>query len=204
MIRMGVDEVGVSDRPFGGFLVVASALGLTASLALSIEKIEKLQSPDSVLSCDVSVLVQCSANLDSWQGAVLGFPNPYLGLIGFALVLGVGVGVFAASRFARWFWITFHAGVTAAVLFVAWLISQSIYVLGTLCPWCMVVWAVTIPLFVFVTGRNLRRGVYGTAVKQIGDAVWPWLPLATVALCALVVVLAQLRLDVIGSLLMGL
>ena len=59
----------------------------TAAMALSIEKIEKLTNPDTGLSCDFSVLVQCSANLDSAQGAAFGVPNPFLGLVGFALVV---------------------------------------------------------------------------------------------------------------------
>jgi uncharacterized membrane protein len=189
------------ERGFGGFLIIAGALGLVASLALSIEKVEKLLNPGAALSCDVSVLVQCSANLDSWQGAVLGFPNPYLGLIGFSLVVGVGVGVWAVPRFARWFWLLFNAGLGAAFVFVGWLISQSIYVLGTLCPWCLVVWSVTIPLLIFVTGRNLRRGVYGEAAARFGEALWPWLTLVVVALFSIVATLAQLRLDVISSLL---
>ena len=34
----------------------------------------------------------------------------------------------------------FNLGVAAALVFVFWLIYQSIFVLGTLCPWCMVTW----------------------------------------------------------------
>lgn len=190
----------VREPLYGLFLVITGAVGLLASLALSIEKIEKMQNPSTGLSCDFSVLVQCSANLDSPQGAVFGFPNPYLGLIGFSLVLCVGVAVWAAPALARWFWALFNIGITGAVVFVLWLISQSIYVLGTLCPWCLVVWTVTIPLFLFVTGRNLRRGVFGDRAARIGGAVWPWLTLTTLAAYLAVAILAQLRLDVLARL----
>lgn len=185
---------------FGLFLVVTGIMGVAAALALSIEKVVQLQNPTVALSCDVSVLVQCSTNLESAQGAVLGFPNPFLGLIGFALVLAVGVAVWAVPHFASWFWAAFNVGVAGAFAFVVWLIGQSIYVLGTLCPWCLVVWLVTIPLFVFVTGRNARAGVFGSRVKRVGEAAWPWLTLTAFALLFVVGVLAQLRLDVIGSL----
>ena len=33
-------------------------------------------------------------------------------------------------------------------MFVHWLIFQSLYRIGALCPYCMVVWAVTISLLV--------------------------------------------------------
>lgn len=184
---------------FGLFLTVAASLGLIASLALAIEKIEALINPAEALSCDISVLVQCSANLESAQGAVFGFPNPFLGLVGFSLVLCVGVAVWAVPRFARWFWILFNVGVAAAFVLVVWLIGQSIYVLGTLCPWCLVVWVTTIPLFFFVTGRNARAGVFGPVAARIGAAVWPWLTLATIGAYVVVAVLAQLRLNVLAT-----
>lgn len=37
-----------------------------------------------------------------------------------------------------------------------WLIYQSLYVIGALCPYCMAVWAVTIPIFWYASTRNLR------------------------------------------------
>lgn len=187
------------ERWFGAFLLLAGILGLTASLALAIEKIEKLGNPSSSLSCDLSVLVQCSANLESAQGQVLGFPNPFLGLIGFSLVLCVGAVTYAAPGLAAWFWIAFNIGVAGAAAFVVWLIGQSIFVLGTLCPWCLVVWLVTIPLFVFVTGRNAKAGVFGPVVGRWGAAVWPWLTLMVIVSYAIVAALAQVRLNVLLS-----
>ena len=50
-----------------------------------------------------------------------------------------------------------------------WLIGQSIFVLGTLCPWCMLVWLVTIPLFWVVTLRNAREGVFGSRLTGLGS-----------------------------------
>jgi hypothetical protein len=41
------------------------------------------------------------------------------------------------------------------VVFVHWLMFASLYRIEALCPYCMVVWAVTIPLFTAVTLRNL-------------------------------------------------
>ncbi len=44
-------------------------------------------------------------------------------------------------------------------MFVHWLIHQSLFGLGRLCPYCAVVWVVTIALFRYVTQRNLGHGV---------------------------------------------
>jgi len=41
-------------------------------------------------------------------------------------------------------------------VFVHWLIFQSLYRIGALCPYCMVVWAVTISLLVVVATIAFR------------------------------------------------
>jgi uncharacterized membrane protein len=179
------------------FLIIAGALGWWASFSLTIDKILVLQNPDADLDCNFSVLVQCGANLVSWQGSVFGFPNPLLGLGGFVAPIAVGVGLLAGARFAAWFWIAFNAGIAGALAFVIWLISQSIFVLGTLCPWCMLVWSVTIPLFWIVTARNLADGAYGGAPVGFGRALRSWAIPVTIVSYAVVALIAQLRLDIL-------
>jgi uncharacterized membrane protein len=148
------------------------------------------------------VLVQCTVNLNSAQGAVFGFPNPILGITGWVAPVVVGVGILAGARFARWFWWLFTAGMAFAFGFVVWLISQSIFVLGTLCPWCMVTWAVTIPTFYIVVLHVLRTGIVPAprGLRRAAGSLMGWMPLLVVVSFAIVLVLAQLRLDVLGSL----
>ncbi|KQZ84085.1 hypothetical protein ASD56_08690 [Microbacterium sp. Root166] len=184
------------------WLIVAGAVGWWAAFQLTVEKFHLLADPDAIASCDFSVLVQCTANLDSWQGSVFGFPNPILGLTGWVAPVVVGAAILAGARFARWFWLAFDAGLLFAFLFVAWLIVQSIYVLGTLCPWCMVTWIVTIPTFYAVTLHILRSGILPAPaqVRRTADTLMGWVPLLAVLSYALIAVLAQARLNVLGSL----
>jgi uncharacterized membrane protein len=80
-----------------------------------------------------------------------------------------------------------------------WLIGQSIFVLGTLCPWCMVTWVVTIPSFYAVLLHVLR--IAGPpAARRVADALMGWLPLLAIASYAIIAVIAQLRLDVLDNL----
>ncbi|MFT4213298.1 MAG: vitamin K epoxide reductase family protein [Microbacterium sp.] len=186
------------------WLVIAGVIGWIAAFALTVEKFDKLLHPDSgPASCDFSVIVQCSANLDSWQGSVFGFPNPILGLTGWVAPIVVGTAVLSGARFARWFWWLFALGITFAFGLVAWLISQSIYELGTLCPWCMVTWLVTIPTFFAVWVHHVRSGVVSSSpqVRAAGAALAPWVPLMALLTYAVVLLLAQLRLNAIPQLL---
>jgi uncharacterized membrane protein len=96
--------------------------------------------------------------MNTEQADVFGFPNPILGVAGFAAVLTVGMALLAGATFRRWFWAGLQTGVTLGVVFVHWMIFESLYRIGALCPYCMVGWAVTIPLFWYVTLHNLRAG----------------------------------------------
>ena len=184
------------------FLIVTGVVGWIAAFALTVEKFVTLTNPTAPLGCDFSVLVQCRANLESWQGSLFGFPNPVIGLAAWIAPLVVGVAILAGARFARWFWVLFNLGIVAALAFVIWLISQSVFVLGTLCPWCMVTWSVTIPLFWAVTLYNLREGniPVPAGVRRVAAAVYGWVPAITLASYLVVALIAQVRLDVLGSL----
>jgi uncharacterized membrane protein len=179
------------------FLIIAGALGWWASFSLTVDKFLLLENPKADLDCNFSLLVQCGKNLESWQGAVFGFPNPLLGLGGFVAPIAVGVGLLAGARFARWFWALFNLGLAGALAFVIWLISQSIFSLGVLCPWCMLVWSVTIPLFWIVTARNLAEGVFGSALHAFGSGLRSWAIPVTIVSYVVVALIAQLRLDVL-------
>ncbi|MDH6181224.1 putative membrane protein [Microbacteriaceae bacterium SG_E_30_P1] len=176
-------------------LIVTGLLGWYASFALTLDKFAVLENPQADLDCNLSVLVQCGANLASWQGALLGFPNPVLGLGGFVAPIAVGVGLLAGATYDRWFWIAFNVGVAGALGFCIWLMSQSIFSLGTLCPWCMLVWAVTIIMFWTLTLRNAAVGVFGAGLERVGRALYSWIPALVIGSYLVVAIVAQLRLD---------
>lgn len=183
------------------WLIVAGVIGWWAAFQLTLEKFHALANPGSSASCDFSILVQCTKNLDSWQGSVFGFPNPIIGLACWVAPIVVGVAILSGARFARWFWWLFELGMTFAFVFVVWLISQSIFVLGTLCPWCMVTWVVVIPSFYAVTLHILRTGILPSpaGIRRTAGRLMPWVPLLAIVSYAIIVVLAQVRLDALTN-----
>ncbi len=186
--------------PLAIVLIVLGAVGWYASFALVLDKLAVLENPGVDLDCNLSVIVQCGKNLGSWQGAILGFPNPILGVAGFVAPIAVGVALLAGAGFARWFWIAFNVGVLGAFSFCLWLAFQSIFALSTLCPWCMVVWAVTIPMFWTLTLVNARAGLFGDWMTRVGAALFSWVPAITIAGYLIIAIVAQLRLDVLSTL----
>ncbi|WP_375000416.1 vitamin K epoxide reductase family protein [Aeromicrobium sp. CTD01-1L150] len=138
-----------------GVLVTAlAAIGFVASVLLTNDKVKALQAEadgdEFTASCDVSAFVSCSGVFNTDQAAVFGIPNPLIGIAGFAVVITLGVLVAARITLPRFVWIGLFAGSVFGIGFVTWLQYQSLYEIGKLCPYCMVVWAVMIPLFVIV------------------------------------------------------
>lgn len=138
-------------------LTPAASIGLLAAFVLTLEKMALLSNPSHQLSCSINPVLSCGSIIMSDQASVFGFANPLLGLIGFAAVLTIGVALLAGARFKRWFWQGLQLGATLGLAFCIWLIYQSLYSIGALCIYCMVVWSVTWPIFWYTTLYNIRE-----------------------------------------------
>lgn len=163
---MNADLRAGADRALAWLLVLGGLVGLTAAFVLMVEKVELLQDPSYIPTCSLNPVLSCGSVMSTDQAELFGFPNPLLGIAGFSVVAATGATVLAGARLARWYWLGLQVGVTAAMVFVGWLIFQSLYRIGALCPYCMVVWAVTLPLFWFVTLRNASAGALGAGVAD--------------------------------------
>jgi uncharacterized membrane protein len=146
---------GVRTQITAWVMVIGGLCGLAAAFVLTIEKIQLAADPTHIPSCSINPVLSCGSVMSSPQASVFGFPNSLLGLIGFAIVMTCGA-VAAGGVLGRWIWVGLQVGLTGAIVFVHWLIYQSLYVIGALCPYCMVVWIVSAALFVVVTTRNLH------------------------------------------------
>lgn len=149
-------------------LLIAGAIGVFCAGMLTYEKIEILKHPANQLGCDINPIVACGPVINTKQAAAFGFPNPFLGLVGFAVVATIGAAMLAGATFKRWFWLGLQAGVVFGIGFVTWLQFESMYRIHALCPYCMVVWTVMVPLFWYVTLYNLREKNIPVAKKYQG------------------------------------
>ena len=149
---------GGARRGLSTLLAIAGAVGFVAAFVLAVERIALLEDPDYVPTCSFNPILSCGSVMQTWQAEAFGFPNPLIGIAAFAGVTTVGVVLLIGASLPRWFWLGLDAGALFGVVFVHWLIVQSLYSIGALCPYCMVVWVVTIPIFWYVTVHNLQAG----------------------------------------------
>jgi uncharacterized membrane protein len=164
------DVTTSSDRGLGWLLAIGGAIGLFSAAILIIEKIKLLENPQGALACDINPIIGCGNVINTDQASVFGFPNPLMGVAGFAVVLTLGVLLIARVALPAFVWLGLQAGALFGIGLISWLQYQSIYELHALCPWCMVVWSVTIPIFIWITARNLKAFAPNNPVSRfVGD-----------------------------------
>ena len=174
-------------------------------MALITERVKLLLDPEYTLNCDINPLISCGSVMDSWQASLLGFPNPLLGVAGFIAPIAVGVALLAGARFDRWFWWAFFAGVTGAFIFVHWLFDQAVYQIGALCPWCMLVWLVVIPMWWVLLLWSVKNGLLTSnlRVRKFAATVWPFTWVIVLANLVAIAVAILVQFPALLSMLLG-
>ena len=138
-------------------LIICGSIGLLMSGIIMIDKIRLLQDPAFVPGCDLNPVVACGSVMESAQADAFGVPNPIIGLAAFPVLIATGAALLAGARLKRWYWLGLQAGTIFGLGFVHWLFYQSTYNIGAICPYCVVVWIVTITSFWYVLLYNIRE-----------------------------------------------
>ncbi len=154
-------------------ITVWAALGLAAAFTLAYDKVQILIDPTFEPGCNFNPVLACGSVMVTDQASAFGFPNPFLGLIGFSVMLTVGVLLASGTVLPRWVMAGAALGTLAGAVFIHWLAFESLYRIGALCPWCMVVWAITLPMALWFLLKV--ADLFGApAVQRVAAAVWSW------------------------------
>ncbi|TXR55150.1 vitamin K epoxide reductase family protein [Quadrisphaera setariae] len=149
----------VPPRRLGLLLTVGGVIGFLAAFTLTVERIKLLLDPTGYTpSCDINPFISCGSVMVTWQARLFGFPNPLIGIAAFAVATTLGVLLLSGTPLPRWVRAGWQVGITLGFVFICWLMTQSLYSIKALCPWCMVAWAVVIPMFWTTTVDSLDRG----------------------------------------------
>ena len=183
------------DQRLGLGLAAGGGVGLVAAAVLLVERFRLADDPAYIPSCSVNPVLSCGSIMESWQAALLGFPNPVIGVAAFPVVITTGMALLSGAVLARWFWQGLQVGVLTGLALVGWRVFQSLYRIGALCPYCMVVWAVVWPIAWYVTLRNLRSGALGRwgAESPVVARAQEWHGLVTLLPYAAVMVAVLVR-----------
>lgn len=139
-------------------LIVAGVIGLAASFALTYDKIQVLKNPGYDPACNINPIFSCGSVMKTEQASLLGVPNTVFGLVAFTALLTLGFLLAAGAKLQRQLWIAAQLIATTGLIFMHYLFFQGVYRINAICPWCFVVWMITIPIFWYITLYNLREG----------------------------------------------
>ena len=152
------ERAGGAGRGFALLLVITGLAGVVAAAMLNIEYIHILNDPEYTPVCDINPFLTCGAFLGSPQSQAFGFPNVVIGMVAFPVVVVTGVLLLAGQRLPVWYWRGLLIGTLFGIGFVTWLQYQALFSIRAICPWCALVWAVMIPLFVHTLARSTQNG----------------------------------------------
>lgn len=139
----------MTNKSYPYILIVCGLIGLLASFLLTVDTMKLAKDPGLDLPCNLSPFISCTSVIDSPQGKIFGFANSLLGITGFSFIVATGILLLSGAVPNKRFWNFFTIGITLAIILVHWFIFQSIYVIGSLCLYCMITWAATWPIFLF-------------------------------------------------------
>ena len=139
-------------------MLVGAIASLIASFVLSVEAVELAKNADAVLACTFNAVLNCATVGLHPSAHLFGFPNSFLGLIAEPIVITVAIAGLAGTKFPRLFMFVAQIFYTLGLIFAFWLFGTSYFVIGALCPWCLLVTATTTFVWFAITRYNIREG----------------------------------------------
>lgn len=131
-------------------LFFCALIGLTASVALTYDTYQLANTAGYVPSCSINPILSCGSVMKSDAASLIGaVPNSAFGIVGFFALLIFSVLLILGKQFSKRIWTLGLVAASIGFLLVHYLIFESLFILQTLCPWCMSVWLVSLPIFGF-------------------------------------------------------
>jgi uncharacterized membrane protein len=137
-------------------MLVSACISLAAAFVLSVDAIELARNPNANLSCNINQVISCGTVGTSPQAHLFGFPNAFLGLIAEPVVITIAVASLCKVKFPRGFMLAAQIVYTLGLIFAYWMFGQAMWVIGALCPWCLLVTLSTTLVFATLTHLNIR------------------------------------------------
>ena len=152
-----LNETSKKDKWIFGTMLVSALLSLLAALVLSVEAINLAKNPNATLTCSVNAVINCASVMKHESSHLFGFPNSFIGLMAEPIVITIAIAALAGVRFPRAFMATAQIGYGLGLLFAYWLFYISVFVIGALCPWCLLVTVSTTLVFMSLLRFNIRE-----------------------------------------------
>lgn len=151
----------ISNKTASLWYVISGFIGLMLTTIIAVEKSRVASNKNYSPTCDIGSgeVFSCRNVMLSDQSSVFGFSNVYIGFVGFTLLMLFGILIALRASQNKSTILLDNAiliGMTLAFTFSIWLSYQAAVVIGSLCFYCMGIWAVVGITFALSISKRLN------------------------------------------------
>lgn len=123
--------------PHSILLLLFSITGFTAAFIISFEKYLILKNPLYIPGCSINAWIDCGKVMNSTYATMFGFPNSWLGMIGWPMAWLTVLYLLTHKQLSKPFML-----IAMSLTFPAVIISYiwtylAFFQIGAICPWCI-------------------------------------------------------------------
>ncbi|HEX3780873.1 MAG TPA: vitamin K epoxide reductase family protein [Pseudonocardiaceae bacterium] len=137
------------------WLVLSSLLLSIVGLGLSIYLTISHYTNQAALICQANSVVNCVKVTTSPESMIFGIPVAVLGLVFFVPMIALNSPWGWRSKLPAVRWLRL-LGVAVGLVFVVYLVSAELIIIGSICEWCTGVHVITLALFLVVVIGHYR------------------------------------------------
>jgi uncharacterized membrane protein len=148
----------VKKHYLGLIVIFFGICGTVAAFTLLLNRIQYYIDPNFVPSCNINPLLDCGVVMRSKWASLFGFPNTIIGLITYPLAIFTGIIMIANKENNKYVMrgtlVLSGLGVILNIL----LLYTSAFLIGALCPWCLLAGAATSNVFFGILTHSIQKG----------------------------------------------
>jgi uncharacterized membrane protein len=137
------------------WLTIGTLLLSVAGLAVAVYMTISHYTENATLICTANGVVDCAAVTSSAESMIFGIPVAVLGLVFFVPMVALTTPWAWRSELPAVRWLRL-GGVIVGLLFVVYLVTVELGVIGKICEWCTSVHIITLVLFALILTAELR------------------------------------------------
>lgn len=142
-------------------LALFGMIGLLAAFMVSLDTLYLAANPDYVPPCSVNSFVSCTPVMQSSYATMFGFPNPWIGLMGWPLSIFFALYLGSHRTYSKTFvWVCWIPVAAAVILSYIWLFI-TFFLIEAICLWYVLSALMTTLYFSLFTHFLHREGFWG-------------------------------------------
>ena len=156
-------------KPHSYILLLFSITGFWAAFTISYEKFMILTNPLYTPGCSINVWIDCGKVMNSQYATMFGFPNSWLGLMGWPMAWLTVLYLLTHKQLSKVFMlIAMTITIPAVIISYIWT-YLAFFEIGAVCPWCILSCISATLVASTLVDLNRRQGFIKFPIKSFSS-----------------------------------